>query len=164
MSEGTGEQTDMMNGPKFPRGDVHTNWLAEGGKWCVVSPLLVTAIQRIPFTHCTDPLYLIITYHNNGTVALYMSACGWVNVHIVYICASAPCILYCLLIHMWMWFQNQCKLTQCRSVEYVNILFWRTCVYLYISECEFGCVRVQAPQRDQWVGTWPCQYSWSLSV
>lgn len=56
---------------------------------------------------------------------------------------------------------KQCKWTQCRSVEYVNMLFLAC---MCISECEFGCVRVQAPQRDQWVGTWPCQYSWSLSV
>lgn len=50
--------------------------------------------------------------------------------------------------------------------EYTNILFVFQRVHVrehvHISTCEFVCVQV--PQRDQWVGTWPCQYSWSLCV
>lgn len=108
---------------------------------CSQHPHFVTAIQRIPFTHRTDLLRLIISYHNNGTVTPHVSACGWVNVHTVHlcICLSSPCILVCLYIQYVNVSSEPCKWPQWRLVEYVNLPFWRACVPMSgcISECEF---------------------------
>lgn len=50
-------------------------------------PLLITATQRIPFTHCDHLLCLIVTYHNNhcNTTFVRMRVCE----HFAYECASA---------------------------------------------------------------------------
>lgn len=47
-----------------------------------------------------------------------------------------------------------------------NECVWVHVLYMYVYLCVslWGCVCVRAPQRDQWAGTWPCQYSWSLCV
>lgn len=125
--------------------------LAERGRWCVVSPLLSIAIQRIPFTHRTDPSmshhYLSQQWHCNT-----IWACTWPCecVH-----TSAPCMPFCALAqdfaafsssvcersfrnHMSKWVNaarlktRDCKICFCRCAR----------ASMRVCKCEYICTRV----------------------
>lgn len=68
-------------------------------------PLLITAVQRIPFTHCSHLLCLIITYHNNRTVTPHLCVRMWVC-ESAYMCAAKSlhtkgCDCLCISVLCW---------------------------------------------------------------
>lgn len=158
-----GAQTDMMNDPKFPRGDTDTHKPAwRERKVMCGQPLLITAIQRIPFTWWADPLCLIGTQqlHCNSSACVFKA---------VLLCTCVLYVFAYVILHVlrdaWRcyWGPMGCKDTNTTSFSKhfssmltAVSLCVHLCVSFWIYKSECVCVCVESSERSvSWDMTLP---------